>query len=423
MRDLSLAARAVTGAPCDLQVAAVVDDLMDAVARACPLPDGWQGPDPNPARAAEPHSGSADAAAGACGANGARHVGDPGRAGLALVDGQNGVVSIAANGAWQPCKGMGAPAGLEGAVLNKGGPSGMDWAAGNGASGASCSVPPPCARLRDPEQGSGGPAAANGRGDPGATDDYLDLEEPGAQRWVLPSDEEDDGATLDCAADPAGVRSRGNGGVGSGGPGGGAPARALAPGTAKAEGRADAGSAVPAGSAGLGRDRVPSFGASEAQGAMPQPPPAPPPRQPPAPPMPAPTPPMELRRRREREAAGGPGKRAGGSGGPGRGESGGSAVKQEPGLGLAPGRVAGSGQEGKRARGQGAAQRPSAVPDAKPATGAPRPARVVCRLPCSQTARDCHTFSTILLQVDATAGLPAAPIRLPQMLGHKQSPC
>jgi len=184
-----------------------------------------------------------------------------------------------------------------------------------------------------------GPAAAAACARAGLGSAYLDLDGRGgdpARRWMLPSDEDELGGGGGAPSASAAAHPGSAGQAGGGAPGRSAPAGAAGPASAAAEGAeiedgpARGGPTEPA--ARPGAD-------------------APPPWQPVAA-----TPAMELRRRREREAA-----ISGKRGAPGGG--GGGSVKVEPGVGH--GRGGGGG-----GRGHGAAQRPSAAPDVKPALGA-----------------------------------------------------
>ena len=320
---------------------------MDAVACACgpELAAAVASPRPAAASGSDPGHGAGDATCSGRQALGGQRGGE---AVGASADGERDVATPAEAGYGG---GGGWGADLRATALNGGvdhtpsgsGRGGAAPAAGGdaGSAGRPAAAPARAAAAQ-------GPAAAAACARAGLGSAYLDLDGRGgdpARRWMLPSDEDELGGGGGAPSASAAAHPGSAGQAGGGAPGRSAPAGAAGPASAAAEGAeiedgpARGGPTEPA--ARPGAD-------------------APPPWQPVAA-----TPAMELRRRREREA-----DSSGKRGAPG----GGGSVKVEPGVGHGRGGGGGGG------RGHGAAQRPSAAPDVKPALGA-FSARCVVRVP------------------------------------------
>ncbi len=318
------------------QVAATVDDLVDAVACAC-------GPE-----LAAAEAGPAPAAAG--GGDPSRGAGDATCSSLQALGRQRGSEDAGASADGEPdaggAAGSGWGANARAAAQNGGGghpPGGSGRSVGEAAAAGDGSGGGGGRPVAAPARSAAaqGPAASGACARAGLGSAFLDLDGRGGdppRRWVLPSDEDE----------------YANGGGGGGAPSAGAAAH---PGSAGQTGGRAPGRPAPAGAAGPAPSAAEGAagGDGPARGGPAEPaarPGAdvPPPWQPVAA-----TPAMELRRRREREA-----DSSGKRGAPG----GGGSVKVEPGVGHGRGGGGGGG------RGHGAAQRPSAAPDVKPALGA-----------------------------------------------------
>jgi len=335
---------------CAAQVAATVDDLVDAVACACgpELAAAEAGPAPAAAGGGDPSRGAGDATCSSLQALGRQRGSEDAGA---SADGEPDAGALAEAGG---AAGSGWGANARAAAQNGGGghpPGGSGRSVGEAAAAGDGSGGGGGRPVAAPARSAAaqGPAASGTCARAGLGSAFLDLDGRGgdpARRWVLPSDEDEfavggGGApSAGAAAHPGSAGQTGGGVPGRPVPAGAAgPAPSAAEGAAGGDGPARGGPAEPA--ARPGAD-------------------VPPPWQPVAA-----TPAMELRRRREREA-----DSSGKRGAPG----GGGSVKVEPGVGHGRGGGGGGG------RGHGAAQRPSAAPDVKPALGA-FSARCVVRVP------------------------------------------